>query len=401
MNIYMYNVWFGDCFRIENDSSNLMVDFGLHQNSCIAGSMPRDEVHAKIAAEILKYDVRPNLLITHFHQDHISGLLYMRKNLHSSSPVFTDVYIPDIWDIPNSVKIVSLHLLEELLRHYKLSKASRISLLDLVRFLCADVKNVFFIRRGSLIESGKYIALWPDPDIVGTCANMLLKRINLSDDFFNRLNEISKELCSIVLECVKLDYENRKNRVQEYLGSLNELEKRLIQFHEDPLFIESLSKINMVDENLEYSYLNSFKNNISIVFQNKNETDENLLFTGDLEREYLKMISVNYNLNFDCNMHSEYCYIKVPHHGTYGSRGAHYFDFTGYNPKVVMIPNGMCMTNSYKICSEYSSDIKKTNAKVYCSNSNWCMNNVSNKFSTCTCSNFNIIFPNKSKIVKP
>ena len=97
--IYMYNNWFGDCFRLNNHKKNIFVDFGIHHmcmhggirvicnNYSTGGAIDRDDVHRAIAQEINKLDERPDLLITHYHLDHISGLLYMKNTVRTGSGI--------------------------------------------------------------------------------------------------------------------------------------------------------------------------------------------------------------------------------------------------------------------------------------------------------------------------
>lgn len=53
LDIYMYNTWFGDCFRINNNGSNLWVDFGIHSKSTFPRGLTRDDIHRRVASDIL------------------------------------------------------------------------------------------------------------------------------------------------------------------------------------------------------------------------------------------------------------------------------------------------------------------------------------------------------------
>ena len=76
MRIRMYNVGFGDCFCIRDRKGSLLVDFGA-VNSKIEGR-PRREVFDVIISDLTTIR-KKNLLLTHFHPDHVSGLLYMMR----------------------------------------------------------------------------------------------------------------------------------------------------------------------------------------------------------------------------------------------------------------------------------------------------------------------------------
>ena len=76
MKVRMYNVGFGDCFCLRDRKKSLLVDFGTN-NSRIEGR-PRREIFDVIISDLSTIKSK-NLLLTHFHMDHLSGLLYMMK----------------------------------------------------------------------------------------------------------------------------------------------------------------------------------------------------------------------------------------------------------------------------------------------------------------------------------
>lgn len=125
-----------------------MVDFGIHSKSTIPSGLTRDDIHSRITGDILVSD-NPALVISHFHEDHVSGLLYMMNHIKTSStsPIFQKVYIPDIWNITGAPIIIVVLLLEELLKHSKLSKKKgAVTLFDLMRFLCVNTGNILILK---------------------------------------------------------------------------------------------------------------------------------------------------------------------------------------------------------------------------------------------------------------
>ena len=61
-----------------------------------------------------------SLLITHFHEDHISGLIYMHKSGQSKyKGLFKNIYIANIWNNPF---VVASNILEELLLEIEMKK---------------------------------------------------------------------------------------------------------------------------------------------------------------------------------------------------------------------------------------------------------------------------------------
>lgn len=393
----MYNTWFGDCFRLYNHKINLFVDFGIHQG-CLSGGIPvvknnysssckvsRDDVHNKISCEIAAFDEKPNLLLTHYHLDHFSGLTFMKSKI-CKSPIFDTIYLPDIWSISDSTNIIAVLVLEALMENCKLSK-SGCSLLELVRFLCKDVENVCLLRRGNTFENDNFIALWPDVNLISKLAKKLLPKDDL--DWLQKITGFSEKLRKIVSSLTEQKQDFASKEIH-----LLQIESLIEEF--DSLYeYDKIQKL--IDQNKEIE-LNKFGNDLSIVFQNRVSNDNNMLFTGDLGTKYLKRIDIN--KDGVVSMYKRYCYIKIPHHGTKGSSGSlHYYDFSKYAPNILMIPNGKCHSSSYKISRKYGCDIaniaKTGTLKVYCSNSNWCDMNLTGILGDCTCgaSSTQIIFP--------
>lgn len=393
MHISMYNTWFGDCFELKNDTQKLFVDFGIHKDSpthCpnIAGiTRTRDVAHNEIGLEILK-SKSSDFLLTHYHEDHFSGLLYMYHNSTVfSPPVFHTVYIPDVWSAPGSTTTISLLLLEELLKNSRLSgRSGALNLLDLIKYLCGSAKNVVLTKRGTPIAFNNSIALWPDPEKINHTAQHYYEGLLDTPG----LREILLELAPIA--------DALRDRVLWVVSS--EEHFRAEQVTEVFLFIErSLSSLAerfrfvLTDEahTKDSIRLNAFGNAISIVFHNREDSQDNYLFTGDITKGRLGKISKNYDGKYP--LHDHYKYIKIPHHGTY----QHYFDFSAFNPEIIMIPNGECRGKSYKITRKYCTAGSPTGLpRVYCSNCNWCAANPKQCYVTGRCVWRQIVFPDVS-----
>lgn len=150
--IDMYNTYFGDCYMVKNEGSNLLVDFGIHSCASVWKNTygDRQNLIKGIAEDIVKRYEQVSVLITHFHTDHIYGLIYMYKSgLKKYKRFFNKIYVPNVWGNPFSI-VASL--LEEMLLRIQFKQAllpgKTCSLIDLVEFLCANARNVELLSRG-------------------------------------------------------------------------------------------------------------------------------------------------------------------------------------------------------------------------------------------------------------
>ena len=160
MKVRMYNVGFGDCFCLRDRKKSLLVDFGTN-NSRIEGR-PRREIFDLIISDLSTISSK-NLLLTHFHMDHLSGLLYMMKKKDISVD-FGRIYLPDVFSKKVMSRTLVLLLLADLLKESGLP-SRQVSLFALVDALLENKQNVELLSRGKLFEN-KYQALWPDVDII-------------------------------------------------------------------------------------------------------------------------------------------------------------------------------------------------------------------------------------------
>lgn len=363
MKVRMYNVGFGDCFCLRDRKKSLLVDFGTN-NSRIEGR-PRREIFDVIISDLSTIN-RKNLLLTHFHMDHLSGLLYMMKNRDSSLD-FGKIYLPDVFSKEEMSRTLVLLLLADLLKESGLP-SRQVSLFALVDALLENRQNLELLSRGKIFED-KYQALWPDTDVIqretDEVYNEICKNENLAavmEELLNFAEKLRRIIWSMTEEG-KAQTEEEQEKIS--LAYVYDREFRRIKAI--PEFKELLSFLNINKVNLR-----QFKHKISIVFQNARDGELNLLFTGDVQPGHLKMIAENYDGKLP--LYEHYWCIKVPHHGTQ----EHYFDFSQYEPENMMISNGIHFANSKKESKElrtsplYGGLFYIPDTHMYCSNCDCC-----------------------------
>ena len=361
MKIRMYNVGFGDCYCLRDRKKSLLVDFGTN-NSRIEGR-PRREIFDLIISDLSTIECK-NLLLTHFHMDHLSGLLYMMKNKDSSFD-FGKIYLPDVFSEEKMSRTLVLLLLADLLKDSCLP-SRQVSLFALIDALLErQTQTVELLSRGKIFEE-KYQALWPDTDVTqretDEVYDLLREKFpEIMDVLFDFAEKLRQIIWSMTDEGKVLSENNQKN-IRAYV-----YEREFRRIKALPEFKELLTWLNRNQVNLR-----QFKHKISIVFQNARDGEVNLLFTGDVQPEHMQMIADNYDGKWP--LYEHYWCIKVPHHGTQD----HYFNFSGYEPENMMISNGIHFANSKTQSRElrtsplYGGLFYIPDTHMYCSNCDCC-----------------------------
>ena len=361
MKIRMYNVGFGDCYCLRDRKKSLLVDFGTN-NSRIEGR-PRREIFDLIISDLSTIECK-NLLLTHFHMDHLSGLLYMMKNKDSSFD-FGKIYLPDVFSEEKMSRTLVLLLLADLVKDSCLP-SRQVSLFALIDALLErQTQTVELLSRGKIFEE-KYQALWPDTDVTqretDEVYNLLREKFpEIMDVLFDFAEKLRQIIWSMTDEGKVLSENNQKN-IRAYV-----YEREFRRIKALPEFKELLTWLNRNQVNLR-----QFKHKISIVFQNARDGEVNLLFTGDVQPEHMQMIADNYDGKWP--LYEHYWCIKVPHHGTQD----HYFNFSGYEPENMMISNGIHFANSKTQSRElrtsplYGGLFYIPDTHRYCSNCDCC-----------------------------
>ena len=440
MRIRMYNVGFGDCFCIRDRKSSLLVDFGA-ANSKIEGR-PRREVFDVIISDLTTIR-KKNLLLTHFHPDHVSGLLYMMRYRRDAYE-FEKIYLPDVFSGPEMKYTLALLLLADVTKKASLP-GRRVSLFALAEALCARKVKIDLLSRGSEFE-GKYTALWPDVSEVSRETEEVFNSLienheNAMTELVNIAEEVRELFLSMTEETLEAEEKSEPLSVpedtdgpesslkdpREYSGENEEYtQEKLVLANEDagaaiedtaedPEETEKERVRRLNPEKLEKKFrelqateefqallesaekqghsLRQFRHKISLAFQNTIDGELNLLFTGDVQPQYMRMIAENYDGRIP--LHEHYWCIKVPHHGT----ESHFFDFSRFSPENMMIPNGAYYDNSKKksknqrTSMQYGGLFYINDAHMYCSNCDCC----DSYENGCSCREYDVISPSYYK----
>ena len=440
MRIRMYNVGFGDCFCIRDRKSSLLVDFGA-ANSKIEGR-PRREVFDVIISDLTTIR-KKNLLLTHFHPDHVSGLLYMMRYRRDAYE-FEKIYLPDVFSGPEMKYTLALLLLADVTKKSQPS-GKTCQLFALAEALCARKVKIDLLSRGSEFE-GKYTALWPDVSEVSRETEEVFNSLienheNAMTELVNIAEEVRELFLSMTEETLEAEEKSEPLSVpedtdgpesslkdpREYSGENEEYtQEKLVLANEDagaaiedtaedPEETEKERVRRLNPEKLEKKFrelqateefqallesaekqghsLRQFRHKISLAFQNTIDGELNLLFTGDVQPQYMKMIAENYDGKIQ--LHEHYWCIKVPHHGT----ESHFFDFSGFSPENMMIPNGAYYDNSKKksknqrTSMQYGGLFYINDAHMYCSNCDCC----DSYENGCSCREYDVISPSYYK----
>ena len=417
MRIRMYNVGFGDCFCIRDRKSSLLVDFGA-ANSKIEGR-PRREVFDVIISDLTTIR-KKNLLLTHFHPDHVSGLLYMMRYRRDAYE-FEKIYLPDVFSDPEMKYTLTLLLLADVTKKASLP-GRRVSLFALAEALCARKVKIDLLSRGSEFE-GKYTALWPDVRTVSSeTEDVFNSLIENNEKAMTELVNIAEEVRQLFMSMTEDENEadvnlgaekevvdaagkqtdsdsagsvQGNNGTQEYaqaeLWHRLKPEKLEKKFRELQATAEFQALLECAEK--QGHLLRQFRHKISLAFQNTRDGELNLLFTGDVHPRYMKMIVEDYDRRIP--LHEHYWCIKVPHHGT----ESHFFDFSRFSPENMMIPNGAYYDNSKKksknqrTSMQYGGLFYINDAHMYCSNCDCC----DSYENGCSCREYDVISPSYYK----
>lgn len=355
MIIRMYECGFGDCFRLREDNQvDLYVDFGIHRNS-----WSRNDKINRYDGIIADMADQKDFLLTHYHDDHFNGALYMAYN---TSHRFSEVYISDVWNMPGSVYVTSLTLLRGIFTRSVIPGQNTI--IDFLESICTRNSKIHFISRGVKFHNDQYIALWPEKNYAAQKAQRMFEdlRGQLGGGYLDRIERLANRLNALVVAMAdgsEFVYSVRRDQ-------FDDLREEYLSVQES--FDDQYATVYAKD--IQYK-LTQFGNEISIVFQNY-KNDRNVLFTGDFGKSR-NWAFIENNKDGLADMHPYYEIVKLPHHGT----DPYYHPFQGRikDTSTILIPNGYSKQKWY-VSSRYQTDFTMVKNKTVCAHDMTCQTPV-------------------------
>lgn len=376
--IDIYNVKFGDCFILKNNSdtqhsNKLLVDFGSIQSidpPVIKG------VNIELARAESKY-----LMITHFHSDHYKGIKTLNNNI-----IFDEIYLPDYFS-RNIIKLqfTLLSLLNERHPAYQIAYNLLSAIPNIFRHLNCNSK-IIFVKRGDLIFNNldSFRILWPKVDDFDRLAHLLFREVidyyNLGEDYENYIESLTERYFSLLPE-------TREHEGNGHVLKFEDLEFRAERIRQIEAEIERVSnETNKPRKRLRYVLSNkirSCQNEICICFDNlfgRNiPKNKRVLFLSDICRENLQTI-IGSEDNSNLALSDYYRVIKVPHHGT-----KDYFVPNLTLSEYMIVPNGYAIKPGWEITALYGEYYKERN--FICADFNACENSHFFRYCRACCRN--------------
>lgn len=338
--IKCYNVGFGDCFLCKDGTDNgakMLVDCGEHnffKNLSVLNDVYNELIIAK----------QKNLMISHLHQDHYNGisqLLAAHKDLK-----FDNIYLP------NYISNGSLELYAAMVFYGKkdnpLSRVARavLSIPGIFATNLSQRAKIYFACEGKIIYNNLCVfeTILPKKWAKKPC---LIDNVQIKE-FCSRYLKIfnlepNNDGCITMEVSVSQEY-NIKEEIDELFREYDDTELPVISEHE----LEKLKKT-----------FEKHHNNMSLAFHETKVCNmHNVLFLGDAEKRYIKYACDTY-------ARSQYCFVKIPHHGT----KAHFYKYLPF-AKYYAITNGT-PHKTWEITDLYDAQYGR-NATFVCSNNANC-----------------------------
>lgn len=354
MDIKLFQMGFGESILLSENQKHLLVDCGSIAPDA-APNFLRTSYFQEAARSLNTLRSTPRAMISHFHNDHINGFLYLIDN---SDIRFDTVYIPNIFIRGRHPNQVDFAIVKSILEQLTFPYVSSLSLWD---FLQRMIDNRRPIKQIKLLQREKRAFQFSNysVDVLWPCPEKLIDKslwAEIEDtiptllEYRQAIYELSDDISSIYLAISdrrggafgQFDNQN-ENILQRTLvirQGLTDLTGRIIALLEQRSS-EVDSKIKKISQKLDHK-----PNETSIVCQihdNRKHDEKKLLLTGDITRVIMRRIAKNaYKPSIP--LLDEYYAIKAPHHGTC----THYFDFCAFTKcRFMLISNGSCTNTNY------------------------------------------------------
>lgn len=322
----MYNVEFGESVLLQDKNRFLLVDFGSLRNIPKLDSVARDiSTQCRIAEQPLL-----DLLITHFHDDHIKGILKTNLFRFSRGGIGGGiVYMPDLVAMQNVTGLlnwIQVSVLIDVLTAISSRGSLNVTLMKLLNVLKDGSRTVRFLRRGESFDFAgtDYEVLWPDfknLTVNGKTANhtkMLLNRLVVyPGDGPNDPNAITlwsemgtiDRLCRTLVHAFEILPANSPDTDMALTRAFDAVQALV------DAVIQNLPKgVTTADLTAHINSLIKQHNNISIVFHDKPVNGiSKILMTGDIPSNHMNALIDSKDPPF---LSREYTMITAPHHGT-------------------------------------------------------------------------------------
>jgi beta-lactamase superfamily II metal-dependent hydrolase len=359
----MYNVQFGESILLtEERQTPFLIDFGSDMFNTLPDVSKEIKSHCTDGLD---------LLISHFHSDHINGIL--NTDLFSSIAGGV-VYIPDLFAMQNvssRLDFLQIETLIDFLNALGHSTTFKSRLYELLCKIKSSKRSVQFLKRGKEFSACGVDCqvLWPCFDTIKVNSKTVTHTISL----LRKLGLISANIKDVSTDRIPLEtidefnqmlqqaFEKSPDISPELQDNLETLNNKLI------VKVKSLSaSLSDSDRHEICERINALikqGNRISIVFQDKaNHGVSRFLFTGDFEKSDYKHISQK---NSTPALSQSYTLVKAPHHGTVS-----HFIHTLPPCKHIIISNGACRGNYGKIHWGYSALYwsNRGTSEIHCTN---------------------------------
>ncbi len=393
--IEMHNMEFGECIVLGGSNRQiLMVDCGS-MNSKIQET--EEAVHVYLEKGILpRYEEAEgrSFLLTHYHRDHISGLFYI---IQTDPYYFDRIYLPTA-PVNNEGRALLLEISVYIFTFWgRQSEYFQTSIAPLRMFenlrQLAGSESIYTLGRGStfLFDDVEYDVLWPawEQYPFSELLRDIVEELDIcmSSPYSGRkaakFLRIKEEFCQEYVYCCELcseetrgqpaEIEESMDRLEDYLGRLEELSEDLQKLPASQDVIEVLSRPSVRNE---YSQQ---QNTASVVFHNNRRQEasyDDILMTGDATPETFDAIAED--------LYDGYYIFKAPHHGTSGSWSHIFQDIAKSH---ILISNGDYHAAGM-ICGEYQEEegIKHCTNRYACAwflENGYCCNHM------CECFEYN------------